>query len=60
MSVVPTQELIDRLVSAALVERAAEQACRNRPWEDRRAWMQYVEALTARREAVDALLRARR
>lgn len=46
-----------RLIEAALAERAAEQACRSRPWEDRAAWLAYVEALEARRDAVDALVK---
>jgi hypothetical protein len=47
----------ERLIKAAIAERAAEQACRNRPWDDRSAWLAYVSALQARRDAVDALVR---
>lgn len=50
----------ERLINAAIAERAAEQACRDRPWEDRAAWLAYVEALTARRTAVDTLIRVAR
>lgn len=47
------------LIQAALAEREAERACRDRPWEDRAAWLAYVEALVARRAAVDALIKER-
>jgi len=45
------------LVEAAIAERAAEQACRSRPWTDRAAWIGLIDAVIARRRAVDELVR---